>query len=516
MCKIIAIANQKGGVAKTTTTINLGVGLSKVGKRVMLIDADPQGHLTMGLGFPKNLRVTLKTMMENIIMGLEFDPREAILHHEEGIDVIPSNKLLSGMDMSLFTVEDREKVLKEYLELLENDYDYILIDCMPSLGMMTINALSAADSVLIPVQPQYYAADGLMELLKVVKGIHQRFNPDLQIEGILFTMDSSHYNNSKRNKQAVRDAYGAEIIIFDQTIPRTEYADDFIIGVIGSKADAEQMKADVGRFLREELDLEMSETKTKVTHTGDRARFLGYDITVSRSQDLKKSAGGYKIRSNAGVVKVLVPREKWVGKLLEYHAIKIKINENGKERFVALHRGKLVNQSDIEILARYNAEVRGLYNYYAIANDSFKIGRFANLMKYSMYKTFACKYKTNVHEIKRRYCVGGLFTIAYDTRAGRKITTFYRDGFKRKESATKFDNVSELPQFSKYAKTNTLKQRVERHTCELCGKDCRNLEIHQVKKLKDLKGNAEWVLLMRKRRRKTLVVCPECHKLIHS
>ena len=145
-----------------------------------------------------------------------------ILHHEEGIDVIPSNKLLSGMDMSLFTVENREKVLKEYLELLENDYDYILIDCMPSLGMMTINALSAADSVLIPVQPQYYAADGLMELLKVVKGIHQRFNPDLQIEGILFTMDSSHYNNSKRNKQAVRDAYGAEIIIFDQTIPRTE------------------------------------------------------------------------------------------------------------------------------------------------------------------------------------------------------------------------------------------------------------------------------------------------------
>ena len=130
MCKIIAIANQKGGVAKTTTTINLGVGLSKVGKRVMLIDADPQGHLTMGLGFPKNLRVTLKTMMENIIMGLEFDPREAILHHEEGIDVIPSNKLLSGMDMSLFTVEDREKVLKEYLELLENDYDYILIDCI--------------------------------------------------------------------------------------------------------------------------------------------------------------------------------------------------------------------------------------------------------------------------------------------------------------------------------------------------------------------------------------------------
>lgn len=283
-------------------------------------------------------------------------------------------------------------------------------------------------------------------------------------------------------------------IPLDETYKRIQYvryADDFIIGVIGNKKDAEQIKSDVGKFLMDRLELEMSDAKTKVTHTGDRARFLGYDITVSRSQDLKKSAGGYKIRSHAGVVRLLVPREKWVGKLLEYNAIKIKINENGRERFVALHRGKLVNQSDIEILAKYNAEVRGLYNYYSIANDAHKIGKFANVMKYSMYKTFACKYKTNVHEIKRRYCVGDLFTVAYDTKAGKKTTTFYRDGFKRKEKATKFDNVNELPQYSKYAKTNTLKQRVERHTCELCNKECRNLEIHQVKKLKDLKGNSE-------------------------
>lgn len=210
MCKIIAIANQKGGVAKTTTTINLGVGLSKVGKRVMLIDADPQGHLTMGLGFPKNLRVTLKTMMENIIMGLEFDPREAILHHEEGIDVIPSNKLLSGMDMSLFTVEDREKVLKEYLELLENDYDYILIDCMPSLGMMTINALSAADSVLIPVQPQYYIFP--QTLLQLYPEQDVSFTPEKIFKdnsGLTIADVCAECNNGALSEL---DSYGGELI----------------------------------------------------------------------------------------------------------------------------------------------------------------------------------------------------------------------------------------------------------------------------------------------------------------
>ncbi len=222
MCKVIAIANQKGGVGKTTTAINLGVGLAMLGQKVCLVDADPQGHLTLGLGFPKTLRITLKSMMEYIIMGVEFNPREAIVHHNEGIDLIPSNKLLTGMDMSLITVEDREQVLREYLDLLKPDYDYIIIDCMPSLGMLTINAMSAADSVLIPVQPQYYAADGLTELLKVIHGIKKRFNPNIKIEGILFTMDVSRYNNSKRIKEKVKEAYGADMKIFDLTIPRLE------------------------------------------------------------------------------------------------------------------------------------------------------------------------------------------------------------------------------------------------------------------------------------------------------
>lgn len=222
MCRIIAIANQKGGVGKTTTTINLGVGLARLGKRVLLVDADPQGHLTLGMGFPKNTERTLKTMLEAIIMDCPLSPETAILKHQEGIDLIPSNKLMSGLDITLFSVENKEKILKNFLDLLRAGYDYILIDCMPSLGMLTVNALNAADSVIIPVQPQYYAADGLSELLKAIYAIKQRTNPKMDIEGILYTMDTPRFNNSKRNKEAIRKTYGSHIPIFEESIPRAE------------------------------------------------------------------------------------------------------------------------------------------------------------------------------------------------------------------------------------------------------------------------------------------------------
>ena len=219
MCKIIAIANQKGGVAKTTTTINLGVGLSKVGKRVMLIDADPQGHLTMGLGFPKNLRVTLKTMMENIIMGLEFDPREAILHHEEGIDLMPGNIELSGLEVSLVNVMSRELVMRSYIELVKDNYDYILIDCMPSLGMITINAFACADSILIPVQAAYLPAKGLQQLIKTIGKVRRQINPKLMIEGILLTMVDARTNYAKDITALLVENYGSKVRIFENSIP---------------------------------------------------------------------------------------------------------------------------------------------------------------------------------------------------------------------------------------------------------------------------------------------------------
>lgn len=221
MGKVIAVSNQKGGVAKTTTSINLGVALARNGKRVLLVDADPQGHLSTGLGISKTTKVTLKTMMEYVIMEMEYDPYEAVIKNDEGVDIIPSNKLLSGTDISLITVEERESILKKYLDTLKPEYDFVVIDCMPSLGMLTVNAMAAADSVLIPIEPEYYALDGMVELLKVIRNTKKRYNPQIEIEGILFTKDPYWYNSSKEYKQAVQEAYGKHIKIFEQSIPRS-------------------------------------------------------------------------------------------------------------------------------------------------------------------------------------------------------------------------------------------------------------------------------------------------------
>lgn len=216
------------------------------------------------------------------------------------------------------------------------------------------------------------------------------------------------------------------------------------------------------------------------------------------------------------MVKLLVPREKWIGKLLEYGAMKIVVTEKGKERFKAMHRSKLINQTDIAILSAYNAEIRGLYNYYSLANDAYKIGRFANIMKYSMYKTFANKYRTNVKRIKARYLKNGWFTVSYETKNGKREATYYKGGFKRKKEPSVFEDVATLPAYKKYDRKNSLRTRMKSGHCELCGSKTNSIELHQVKCLKDLTGKEPWETEMLKRRRKTLIVCPDCHGMIHA
>ena len=221
MCKIIAIANQKGGVGKTTTTSNLGIGLAKQGKKVLLIDADAQGSLTASLGFtePDKLEETLANVMANIINDVEMAPDYGILKHEEGIDLMPGNIELSGLEVSLVNVMSRELVMRSYIDLVNDRYDYILIDCMPSLGMITINAFACADSILIPVQAAYLPVKGLEQLIKTIGKVKRQINPKLSIEGILLTMVDSRTNYAKDISTLLIDNYSSKVRIFENSIP---------------------------------------------------------------------------------------------------------------------------------------------------------------------------------------------------------------------------------------------------------------------------------------------------------
>ena len=300
-----------------------------------------------------------------------------------------------------------------------------------------------------------------------------------------------------------------------KSLQYVRYADDFLIGVIGSKADAEQLKQDLTVFLRDKLKLTLSAEKTKITNTADNARFLNYDISVSRSQDIKRLKNGKRQRVYSGVVRLRMPHDRWAAKLLEYGAIRIKKDKSGKERWKVMPRGKLMNRTDIEILSRYNAEVRGYYNYYSLAGNVATLNHFSSLMKYSMLKTFGSKYRCQVNKIKARYVKDGEFTVSYETKSGTKEAVYYHNGF-RKKSEPMFGQIDMLDIYKKYDKPNSLAARLRAKKCELCGRDCDGLEMHQVRRLKDLKGQYEWECIMLRRRRKTLAVCPSCHIEIHN
>lgn len=221
MCKVISVSNQKGGVGKTVTCVNLGIGLAREGKKVLLIDADPQGSLTISLGFdePDKMENTLATILMKVINDEELAPESGILHHNEGVDILPGNIELSGLEISINGVISRETILKQYVDRMREFYDYIIIDCMPSLGLLTINALACADSVLIPVQAAYLPVKGLQQLIKTIGRVKRQLNPDLVMEGILLTMVDNRTNYAKDIASQVYEAYSETIRVFESEIP---------------------------------------------------------------------------------------------------------------------------------------------------------------------------------------------------------------------------------------------------------------------------------------------------------
>lgn len=290
------------------------------------------------------------------------------------------------------------------------------------------------------------------------------------------------------------------------------YADDFILGVIGSKEDALRIKEDIKSFLSESLALELSEEKTLITHTGKSAKFLGYEITVTRNNHQRRDVQGRLRRTYGKRVRLNVSMATLRDKLLEYGAMEIKLR-NGKEIWKPKCRSGLIFNDDLEILDRYNRETVGFCNYYLIANNCVVLHNFRYIMEYSMYKTFAGKYRSTVRKINKKYRLNKLFTVKYEQKGVIKSRTFYKTSFKRRTTA--FNGSCDIEPYSiaDVSRTN-LTDRLKAKKCELCGATGK-LIMHHVRNLKDLKGKESWERLMSARKRKTIALCPSCHRLRH-
>lgn len=289
------------------------------------------------------------------------------------------------------------------------------------------------------------------------------------------------------------------------------YADDFLIGVIGSRADAEHIKTAVSDFLKQELNLTMLPEKTLITHGHDKARFLGFDITISKDQAVKKTKGGIKRAYNGRVV-LLLPKEKWMGKLQEYGALHIQKDGMGKEIWMPVARNGLQNKEPIAILAQFNGEIRGIYNYYRLARNVSALNKFRYVMEYSMYKTIARKMRCSAAKVKKKYTRDRIFGIEYETKQGLKRAEFYHDGF-RKSVPSKLD-MDTKPDYRYPIRPKEVIARFMTGYCELCCKNELPVRIYQVKSLKSLAGNEPWEQFMLEKRRKTLIVCEDCYKTI--
>lgn len=290
------------------------------------------------------------------------------------------------------------------------------------------------------------------------------------------------------------------------------YADDFILGVIGSKEDALRIKEDIKSFLSESLALELSEEKTLITHTGKSEKFLGYEITVTRNNHQRRDVQGRLRRTYGKRVRLNVSMATLRDKLLEYGAMEIKLR-NGKEIWKPKCRSGLIFNDDLEILDRYNRETVGFCNYYLIANNCVVLHNFRYIMEYSMYKTFAGKYRSTVRKINKKYRLNKLFTVKYEQKGVIKSRTFYKTSFKRRTTA--FNGSCDIEPYSiaDVSRTN-LTDRLKAEKCELCGATGK-LIMHHVRNLKDLKGKESWKRLMSARKRKTIALCPSCHRLRH-